>query len=151
MSVSLYLILKGTLERKKVKMLASQSCPSLCIPMVCSPPGSSVRGILQARILGWVAVYFIQGIFPTQGSNLGLLQVQADSLPSEPPGKVSVIRRAEAWKQDELINLRGRQSQGAKWTQISATSREKRQSFSQQWIETWGRNTPAFALMASYH
>ena len=37
--------------------------------MDCSPPGSSVRGILQARILKWVA---IQGIFPTQWSNLGL-------------------------------------------------------------------------------
>ena len=31
-----------------------QSCLTLCNPMDCSPPGSSVRGILQARILGWV-------------------------------------------------------------------------------------------------
>ena len=30
-----------------------QSCPTLCDPMDCSPPGSSVRGILQARILEW--------------------------------------------------------------------------------------------------
>ena len=35
-------------------------------------PGSSVCGILQARILEWVAYSFLQGIFPTQGSNLGL-------------------------------------------------------------------------------
>ena len=33
-----------------------QSCPSLCNPMDCSPPGSSVHGILQARILEWVAM-----------------------------------------------------------------------------------------------
>ena len=33
-----------------------QSCPTLCDPMDCSPPGSSVRGILQARILEWVAM-----------------------------------------------------------------------------------------------
>ena len=33
-----------------------QSCPTLCDPMDCSPPGSSVRGILQARTLEWVAV-----------------------------------------------------------------------------------------------
>ena len=33
-----------------------QSCPTLCKPMDCSPPGSSVHGILQARILEWVAM-----------------------------------------------------------------------------------------------
>ena len=33
-----------------------QSCPALCEPMDCSPPGSSVHGILQARILEWVAM-----------------------------------------------------------------------------------------------
>ena len=49
-----------------------QSCLTLCEPMNCSPPGS-VRGILQARILEWVAMPSLQGIFLTQGSNLGLL------------------------------------------------------------------------------
>ena len=34
----------------------TQSCPTLCDPVDCSPPGSSVRGILQARILEWVAI-----------------------------------------------------------------------------------------------
>ena len=33
-----------------------QSCPTLRDPMDCSPPGSSVHGILQARILEWVAI-----------------------------------------------------------------------------------------------
>ena len=33
-----------------------QSCPTLCDPIVCSPPGSSVHRILQARILAWVAM-----------------------------------------------------------------------------------------------
>ena len=36
----------------------TQSCPTLCDPMDHSPPGSSVRGILQARILEWVAISF---------------------------------------------------------------------------------------------
>ena len=36
--------------------LATQSCPTLCDHMDCSPPGSSVHGILQAGILGWVAM-----------------------------------------------------------------------------------------------
>ena len=59
-----------------------QSCPTLCDPMDCSPPDSSVHGILQARE--------IQGFFPTQGSNLRLLHLlhwQASSLPLAPPGK----------------------------------------------------------------
>ena len=35
-----------------------QSCPTLCDPMDCSLPGSSVRGIFQARVLEWVAISF---------------------------------------------------------------------------------------------
>ena len=38
-----------------------QSCPTLCDPMNCSPPGSSVHGILQASILEWVAISFSRG------------------------------------------------------------------------------------------
>ena len=37
--------------------------------MDCNPPGSSVQGISQARVLEWVAISFIQGIFLTQGLN----------------------------------------------------------------------------------
>ena len=48
-------------------------CSTLCDPVDCSPPGSSVHGILQARILAWVAVYLLQGISLTQGSSLHLL------------------------------------------------------------------------------
>ena len=39
-------------------VLVAQSCPTLCNPMDCSPPDSSVHGILQARILEWVAIPF---------------------------------------------------------------------------------------------
>ena len=39
-----------------MKVRATQSCPVLCNPTDCSPPGSSVHGILQARILEWVAI-----------------------------------------------------------------------------------------------
>ena len=38
-----------------------QSCPTLCDPIDCSPPGSSVHGILQARILEWVAISYSRG------------------------------------------------------------------------------------------
>ena len=40
-----------------------QLCPTLCNPMNCSPPGSSVRGILQARISEWVVISFSTGSF----------------------------------------------------------------------------------------
>ena len=39
----------------------AQSCPTLCDPMDCSPPGSSVHGIFQARILEWIAIPFSRG------------------------------------------------------------------------------------------
>ena len=44
-----------------VKVLFAQLCLILCDPIDCSPPGSSVHGILQARILEWVAISFSRG------------------------------------------------------------------------------------------
>ena len=50
------------LKRKKVKESeVSQSCPTLCDPMVYSPAGSSIHGILQARVLEWGAISFSRG------------------------------------------------------------------------------------------
>ena len=45
----------------KVKVVITQLCPTLCDPLDCSPQGSSARGILQARILEWVAIPFSRG------------------------------------------------------------------------------------------
>ena len=42
-------------------LLIAQSCPTLCNPMDCIPPGSSVHGILQTRKLEWVAIFFSKG------------------------------------------------------------------------------------------
>ena len=67
-----------------------QSCPTLCDPMDCSPPLSSVHEILQARILEWIAMPYSREIFLTQGLNLcllGLLHWWVGSLPLTPPGK----------------------------------------------------------------
>ena len=52
-----------TLKNVKVESegSAAQSCPTLCDPVDCSPPGFSVHGILQARILEWVAISFSRG------------------------------------------------------------------------------------------
>ena len=45
----------------RVKVVAAQSCPSLCNPVDCGPPGSSVHGIPQARVLEWGAIPFSRG------------------------------------------------------------------------------------------
>ena len=42
-------------------LLSCKLCPTLCDPMDCSPPGSSVHGISQTRILEWVAIFFYRG------------------------------------------------------------------------------------------
>ena len=58
-------ICKACIQKKtcttEVKVLAAQSCPTLCNPMNCSPPASSARGILQARILEWVSISSSRG------------------------------------------------------------------------------------------
>ena len=66
--------------------LVAKLCLTLCDPMGCSLPGSSIHGVSQARILEWVAIFLLHGIFSSQGSNLHLLHWQAESLP-EPPGQ----------------------------------------------------------------
>ena len=79
------------LEKKKKKLsvsyifslLVTQSCLILCDPTDCNLPGSSVHGILQARIVEWVV---IPGDLPNPGIKPGSPTLQADSLLSEPSG-----------------------------------------------------------------
>ena len=51
-------ILIWVVSYKSEVIVVAQSYPTLCNPMDCSPPGSSIAGILQARILEWVAISF---------------------------------------------------------------------------------------------
>ena len=75
-----------TLQVWKGKVKVAQSCLTIWDLMDCSPLGSSVHGILQARILEWVAIPF-SGDLPNPGIEPRPLSLQADSLPSEQPGK----------------------------------------------------------------
>ena len=64
-------------------VLVAQSCSTLCSPMDHSPPGSSVHGLLQARILEWVAISSSRHL-PGPGieyESLYLQHGQVDSLP----------------------------------------------------------------------
>ena len=62
-------------------MKVAQSCLTLCNPMDCT-----VQGILQAKILEWVAIPFSRGSFQPRSPAL-----RVDSLPAEPPGKLTYI------------------------------------------------------------
>ena len=65
-----------------MKVLVAHSWPTLCSPLDSRPPASFVCGILQARILEWVAIPFSTGSSRPRSPAL-----QAGSLLSEPPGK----------------------------------------------------------------
>ena len=58
-----------------VRAKSLQLCPTLCDPMVCSPPGSSVHGDSPGKSTGVGCHALLRGIFPTQGWNSGLLQL----------------------------------------------------------------------------
>ena len=73
-----------------VESLAARSCLALGDHMDCSPPGSSVRVILRARTLEWVAFPFSRGIFSTNlGIELGSPALQTDSLPLQMEGALT--------------------------------------------------------------
>ena len=78
-----------TTEWTELICLITQSCPNLCDPLDCSPPGSYVHGIFQARILEWVAISSSRessdsGMEPMSPQSLAW---QVDSLPTEPSQK----------------------------------------------------------------
>ena len=52
------LLSSGSSSNWKSESIVTQLCPTLCDPMDCSPPGFSIHGIFQARILEWVAISF---------------------------------------------------------------------------------------------
>ena len=109
----------------KVKVLVTQSCPTLGNPMDCSPPGSSVNVILQARILEWVAISFSSGSSQSRDW-IWVSCKQADSLPSEPPEKPYIL-----WNLGKLI------------AQICAGWRRM---MSRKWFPGFGREPPRSAL-----
>ena len=70
--------------------VCAQSCPTLCHPMSCNLPSSSVHGIFPGKNTGVGCHFLLRGIFQTQGLNLHLLCLlhwQVNSLQLVPPGK----------------------------------------------------------------
>ena len=76
--------------------VCAQLCPTLCSPMDCSMPGSSVHWIsLKNTRVGFH--FLLQGIFLIQGLNPHLLHWQADSLSTVPPGKAIFPDQGSNW------------------------------------------------------
>ena len=82
-----YQILFHILKWKTVK---ATQCLTLCYPMGYGPPGSSVYGVLQARILEWVAIPFSKGSSQSRDQPRSPA-LQGDSFPSEPPEKTFLL------------------------------------------------------------
>ena len=89
---------------RKVKV-KSLSRVRLFTTVDCSPPGSSVHGILQARILEWVAISFSRGSSPPRDQTQ-VSRIAGRCLTSEPPGKPPVwIKNLTTAKKNQLWHL----------------------------------------------
>ena len=84
------------------------SCLTLCNPRDCSPPGSSIHGSLQARILEWVAISYSRGSsWPRDWTHVSYIYLswQVGSLPLVPPGRPLNISHKSREKHSKQCNL----------------------------------------------
>ena len=106
-----------------MSVLAPQSCPTLCNPMDCSPPVSSVQGIFQARLLEWAAM-------PSFGGSSWL---RDPFLPSIITGRLSTIwatRDADNWSCPFRI---------PNWTSLVAQTVRRLPTMWETWVRSLGR------------
>ena len=123
-----------------------QLCPTLCDPMDCSPPGSFVHGILQARIPEWICHFLLQAIFLTQASNphlLHLLHWQVDlyhwatwQTPSPTPVLITISVFLFISILPSLSNIRRRS--------------EKAASFKSRWESSLTKNQSCWTLILDF-
>ena len=85
-------------------VLAAQSCLILGDSMNCSPPGSTVHRIFQARILEWIAMPFSRESSPSRIKSRSAA-LQTDSLPSEPPGKPWSLHNDHCYYQGTYFSM----------------------------------------------
>ena len=75
----------------------AQSCLILCDPMACSPPGSSVGGIFQARILEWIVISFSRGSFQSRDQTRVFFTGSQVLYPQAPSPSVSASKIMGEW------------------------------------------------------
>ena len=129
--------------KEKVKVLAAHLYLTLCDPMDCSPPGCSIHGILQARILEWVAMPSSRGSSQPRWLNLGLLHCRQilyhlSHQGSQRPHSMSVVHhlwtiqnQREEWSSwgptDRILRNGSHAGQGAEGVTGSLSSHTKSQ------------------------
>ena len=91
----------STSQEFKMKVLVTQSCPTLCDPMDCSPPGSSVRGILQQEYLSGLPLPS-PGDLPDPRFEPGSPTLQTESVLSESPSSAPFHVTSLLWSVLEL-------------------------------------------------
>ena len=111
-----------------------QSCPTFCNPMGCRLPGSSVRGIFQARILKWFAFSSFRGSSQPRGSNPGLLNCRQTLYRLSHQGSLdaeSITQNARLDKAQAGVKTAGRNINNLRYaddTTLMAESEEKLKS-----------------------
>ena len=85
----IYIYLAHSLYKCVICCLVAKSCPSLFIPLDCSPPGSSVYGISWTRILDWDAISFSRGSFQPRDQTCASCMASRLST-TDPPEKLQV-------------------------------------------------------------
>ena len=124
--------------------LVAQSCPTLCDTMNCSPTGSSVDGVFQARILEWVAISFSRG-YSQPRDQTQVSRIQADSLSAELPGKPKEGWAPRNWCFQTVVLEKTWESL---WLQRDQTSQSQRKStlniHCKDWCCSWNSNTLAW-------
>ena len=74
-----------------------RSCLTLCDPMDCSPPGSSIHGIFQARVLEWVAISFFKGFsWPRDGTRISCVSCLAGGFFITEPPESTAFKNCES-------------------------------------------------------
>ena len=94
----------------------AQACPTLCDPMDCSLPGSSVHGILQAGVLEWVIIFYSRGCSRLDLKSLVSFALRSGFITTAPLGKLQKTHRhlkispQEIWETFLKIRDRNRTS-----------------------------------------
>ena len=104
-----------------VCVLVAQSCPPLCDPMDCIPPGLSVHWILQARILEWVAISFSEMLYYRNLKKKDYLQLVVEYLRLE--GSEKAFQKLKVCLNN--ISYQTFENVWSSWAQETTTIREK--------------------------
>ena len=91
-------------KRKGKESEVVQSCPTLCDPIDCCLPGSSVHGIFQARVLEWVAISFSRGSSQPRDRTWISHIAGRHILPSEPQGSPGTTKALVIYREGQIWN-----------------------------------------------